>query len=176
MFLELVGTFVAGIAAGLFYWAVNRTSGGRLPRWGMPVVAGAAMLAATISMEYGWYGRVTATLPAGVDVALTVEDSAPWRPWTYAAPMVTRFVAVDGASLRTHPEQPGQRMATLLFYGRWSPLAAMPALFDCPGARRADLIDGAEFGADGAVVDADWVTLAPDDPVLEAVCSAETAA
>jgi hypothetical protein len=176
MFVELVGTFVAGLATGLLYWAVNRTAKGRLPNWGLPVAAGAAMLAATISMEYGWYGRTSALLPEGLDVALTVEDSAPWRPWTYAAPMITRFVAVDEASLRTHPAQPGQRLADLYFYGRWSPVAMMPALFDCAGARRADLIDGVEFGEGGAVTNADWVRLAPDDPVLAAVCAAETTA
>ena len=49
MFFELIGTIVAGVAAAPLVWAINRTLKGRLPSWLVPVAAGAAMLAATIS-------------------------------------------------------------------------------------------------------------------------------
>ena len=42
MFFELVGTIVAGVAAGLGMWALNRVLRGRLPGWLAPVAAGAA--------------------------------------------------------------------------------------------------------------------------------------
>jgi hypothetical protein len=170
MFFELIGVVVAGVAAGILVWAVNRTTGGRLPGWLAPVGAGAAMLIATISMEYGWYGRTERTLPEGMVVAQSVEESNFWRPWTYIAPLTTRFVAVDRATMRTHPGQPGQRIVDLTFFGRWARTARVPVLFDCAQGRRADIADGVTFGEDGAVRDVAWIAVPPDDPVLQAAC------
>jgi hypothetical protein len=170
MFFELIGTIIAGAAAALLFWAVNRTLGGRLPRWLMPVSAGAAMLASAISLEYGWYNRTVATMPGGFEVAQTVEERSFWRPWTYAVPFVSRFVAVDRASEQTHPDQPGQKIVSLVFYGRWSRTASVPVLFDCTEGRQADIVDGVEFGADGAVLEAQWRAVAADDPVFATAC------
>lgn len=171
MFFELIGTIVAGAAAALGFWAVNRTLKGRLPKWLMPVAAGLAMLLATISSEYGWYERSVAALPPGMVVAETVEERAFYRPWTYAWPFVTRFVAVNQGGARSHADHPDQRLVDLVFYGRWARTARVPVLFDCAGARRADLMDGADFRADGTVEDDQWRAIAADDPVLRAACT-----
>jgi len=170
MIFELIGTFVAGAAAALLFWAINRTLKGRLPGWLMPVSAGAAMLIATISSEYGWFSRTQANMPEGMVVAQAIEEQVFYRPWTYAKPYVSRFVAVDQATTRTHPKQPDQRIVDLVFYGRWARTAKVPVLFDCAGRRRADIIDGVEFGADGAILDAQWVDIPGSDPVLETAC------
>ena len=61
-------------------------------------------------------------------------------------------------------------MVDLYFYGRWAPLNKMSVLLDCEGARRASLADGAEFGADGQVMEASWVSVPADDPVLTTGC------
>ncbi len=171
MFLELIGTVFAGIAMAGVVMLLNRLSGGRLPRWAAPVGAGLAMIAVTISMEYGWYGRTSANLPEGVVVAQAVPKQSYYQPWTYLAPYVDRFVAVDELSLKRNPDQPGQRMVELYFFGRWSPLRKVPAVYDCAGSRLAALIDGVAFGADGAIRNADWRAVAPDDPVLRTVCA-----
>jgi len=170
MFFELIGTIVAGVAVGLGLWALNRLLKGRLPGWLAPAGAGAAMLFATISSEYGWYERTRASMPEGMVVAQAIEESAIYRPWTYAAPMVTRFVAVDIASIRTHPNQPGQRLLDLVFYGRWARTAKVPVLFDCADERRADIVDGVAFGEDGAVLGATWHDVPPADPILKTAC------
>lgn len=171
MFIELIATVFAGLAVAGVAMFFNKISGGRLPRWIVPVAAGLGMIATTISNEYGWYGRTAASLPAGLKVAQTVEKQSFYRPWTYARPFVDRFVAVDSMSLRENPELPGQRMVDLYFYGRWAPLNKMSVLLDCEGTRRASLADGAEFGDSGAVLDANWVTVTADDPVLITGCS-----
>ena len=49
MFLELIATVFAGLAMAGVVMLVNRTSGGRLPRWTAPVAAGLAMITATVS-------------------------------------------------------------------------------------------------------------------------------
>jgi len=170
MFLELIATVFAGVAVAGIVMLINKLIGGLLPRWTLPVGAGLGMIGVTIANEYGWYDRTAATLPDGMEIAQTVENQSFYRPWTYAWPYVERFVAVDVTSLRQNPALPGQRMVDLYFYGRWSPLNTMSVLLDCDGARRASLADGAEFGADGAVTDAAWVTVPADDPVLVTGC------
>lgn len=171
MFFELIGTILAGVSTALLFWAVNRALKGRLPSSLMPVSAGLAMLIATISSEYGWYDRTTAAMPQGFSVAQTVQEQVFYRPWTYAIPLTTRFIAVDQAGTRTHPAQPQQRIVDLVFYGRWARTAKVPMLFDCGANRRADIVDGIEFGTDGDVLDADWISLNAGDPVLKAACA-----
>ena len=170
MFFELIGTIVAGVSAGLGIWALNRVLRGRLPGWLAPAGAGAAMLIATISSEYGWYDRTQATMPEGMIVAEKISEATFYRPWTYARPFVSRFVALDQASMRTHPDQPGQRIVDLIFYGRWSRTAKVPVLFDCAAGRRADIVDGVEFGPDGEVINAEWRDLPAQDLILQAAC------
>jgi hypothetical protein len=43
-------------------------------------------------------------------------------------------------------------------------------MFDCIEHRRADLVDGVRFGDDGELLDARWLALTADDPVLTAAC------
>jgi hypothetical protein len=168
MFFELIGTLVAGVAAALLVWAVNRTLKGRLPKWVMPVAAGGAMLLATISSEYGWYARTKANMPEGLIVANAIEEKpAFYRPWTYVKPYVTRFVAVDRPTMRTHADQ---RIVDLVFYGRWERTAKVPVLYDCASGRRADIVDGVEFGDNGEVLNVIWLDVSSVDPVLKAAC------
>ncbi|GGH31054.1 hypothetical protein SAMN05444007_10576 [Cribrihabitans marinus] len=172
MFLELIGTVFAGLAMAGVVMALNRATGGRLPRWLVPVAAGLAMIAVTISSEYSWYDRTRANLPDGLQVVQEVESRAFYRPWTYVVPYVDRFAAVDTASVQSNAELPGQHLADLYFFGRWAPVSKLPVLVDCAGGRRASLADGAEFGDDGAVLDAEWVQVGAEDPVLRAICEA----
>ena len=170
MFFELIGTILAGAATALIVWALNRFLKGRLPGWIVPVSAGAAMLAATISSEYGWFRRTSATMPEGMVVAQSIEEATFYRPWTYVAPFVSRFVAVDLGTIKTNPAVPDQRIVDLVFYGRWARTSKIPMLFDCAGMRRADISDGIEFSDSGEVANAAWRNVEADDPVLVAAC------
>ena len=173
MFLELIATVFAGLAVAGVAMLLNKLTGNRLPRWIVPVAAGLGMIGTTIASEYGWYDRTVATLPEGMEVAQTVENQSFYRPWTYARPYIERFVAVDATSLRQNPALPGQRMVDVYYFGRWAPLNKVPVLLDCNGARRASLVDGAEFGADGQVINADWVAVGADDPLVATGCEIE---
>lgn len=170
MFLELIGTLIAGVAGAGLVMLLNHILRGRLPRWLSPVAAGAAMLMATISAEYGWYSRTSGTLPEGVVVAQTVENRAIYRPWTYVYPFVERFVAIDTATIQTHPKQPGMRLADAYFFGRWSPVNKLPVLTDCTTSRRAALADGIAFKDGGTVAGAQWVATSKEDPIITTVC------
>lgn len=172
MFFELAGTMLAGASVGLLVWAISRQLKGRLPKWLVPVSAGAAMFIAAISSEYSWFDRTSSTMPGSFTVAHSIEESSFYRPWTWAWPLVTRFVAVDRASIRTNDNQPDQRIVDLVFYGRWARTAVVPVLFDCGGGRQADIVDGVNFGERGEVLDVTWRDLPADDPVLKTACAA----
>lgn len=176
MFLELLATILAGIGGAGVMMLIHKITGSRLPRWLTPVAAGAAMLGVTISNEYSWYNRTAASLPQGLVVAETVENTALYRPWTLAFPYVDRFVAVDEPNLRTHDGHPGLVLGDLYFYGRWSSVHKLPVLADCPGRKRAALADGIEFHTDGSVTGADWVASPADDAVLAVFCGGDHAA
>ncbi len=171
MFIELIATIFAGIACAGVMLLLTRTVGRRLPKWLVPVAAGAGMLVMIISNEYTWFSRTVEQLPDGIDVAMTVEEQSWLRPWTQVWPYTKRFVAVDTGTARTNENLPGQRIADLYFFGRWSPVNQTPMLFDCAVAQSALLIDGATFATDGSITDADWQTMPVDDPILKMVCA-----
>ena len=170
MFIELIATIFAGIACAGVAMLLNFTTGRRLPKWVMPVAAGAGMIGMTISNEYTWFARTAERLPEGVAIATTVQEQSWLRPWTQIWPYTKRFAAVDTATARTNANLPDQRMADIYFFGRWSPVNQAPMLFDCASGRSALLIDGAEFADDGSVADADWQKMPEADPILKLVC------
>lgn len=171
MFIELIATIFAGIACAGVVLLLTRTVGRRLPKWLVPVAAGAGMLVMIISNEYTWFSRTVEQLPDGINVAMTVEEQSWLRPWTQLWPYTKRFVAVDTGTARTNENLPDQKIADLYFFGRWSPVNQTPMLFDCAVAQSALLIDGATFAQDGSITDADWQTMPVDDPILKMVCT-----
>ena len=171
MLYEFIAVIAGGFAGGGLAMLLNQLSGRRLPSWVTPVAAGIAMLAVAISNEYGWYTRTIAALPDQIVVAQTVEDQAIYRPWTYAVPYISRFVAIDRSSVRTHQAQPDQAIMDLFFFARWSPVHIVPVLFDCAGNRQAPLTDEAVFATDGTVQNAQWEAMPPDNPVLQTACA-----
>lgn len=172
MYVELIATLVAGIAAAGFVMLLNRLLGGLLPRWLAPVAAGAAMIATTVYNEYTWYERTRDALPDDMIVVQTVNSRAPYRPWTYAVPFVDRFAAADTATMRRHPAQPDMRLADVYFFGRWAAANVVPVLADCKHRKRAALTNGISFETDGRVEGVDWIEVTADDPLVATICGA----
>ncbi|SIO45281.1 hypothetical protein SAMN05444722_2248 [Rhodovulum sp. ES.010] len=168
MFLELIASFVAAFAAAGIVLVLNRATGRRLPRWLVPVAAGAAMIGYAVWSEYSWASRTVAGLPEGVVEVDRVAERRPWKPWTYLAPQVTRLMAADVAGAATREDAPGVRLVTLYAFARWQPTRSIPVLVDCDAAARADVTDAAL----AAPAQADWRPLGPDDPLIRAVCGA----
>lgn len=173
MFFELVATLVAGVGAAGVVMLLNRISGGRLPRWAMPIGAGGAMIVMAIWNEYTWFDRTVATLPEGVEVVSTVESKSFYRPWTYVVPFVQRFAAVDVAAVRRHENAPDMRVTNMVFMARWSQPGQTPVVFDCANNRRAGGDVPFELGDDGTVTASNWQDLSATDPALQAVCNEE---
>ncbi|WP_372884661.1 hypothetical protein [Shimia sp.] len=170
MFLELIATVFAGLAAAGIVLGLNKGLKGRLPKWSLPVAAGAAMLASTISSEYSWFPRTKSSLPEGLEIVQTVDGSAFYRPWTLLKPFTERFAALDTVSISSHAAQPDMQMADLYFYGRWAPVSKLAVLADCATGRRAALADAIKFHDDGTVSGAEWVRPDAGDPILTKIC------
>lgn len=174
MFLSLMATLFAGFAGAGMVLLLRTVLKDRIPKWATPVAAGAAMIAATIGSEYSWYDTTRQALPEGMEVVATRENTSWWRPWTYAAPYVDGFVALDRVSVRTNDAAPGVHLLNLYVFGRWAATTEIPSLVDCLENRRAEVIDGVEFDQDGAPLNADWRDVPEDDALLSAVCTEAT--
>ena len=172
MFVELIATVLAGIACAGMIMLLNIMTGRRLPKWVIPVAAGAGMIGMTISNEYTWFDRTAASLPDGMEIAITVEEESWRRPWTQIWPYIKRFAAVDTGTARINENLPDQRLVDLYFFGRWSPINTTPVLYDCAAGRSALLVGDASFAEDGTVSDADWQAIPEGDPILKLVCKA----
>ncbi len=170
MFFDLIAAIFAGFAAAGVVLLFGRR---HLPRWAAPVAAGAAMLGFTVWAEYTWFDRTAGSLPEGVVVTETATKTAFWQPWTYARPMVHRFVALDRAATRRNDKLPTQRLTDLLLFERWAAVNAVPVVFDCAAHRRAPMVEGVEFGADGQIEGVVWAALDASDPTLKAACTEE---
>lgn len=173
MLMELIATFVLGIAAAGTVMILRRFSPARLPRWATPVAAGLAMIGFTLWSEYSWFSRTEAALPDSFEIVTRHEHSSIFRPWTQVAPFIDRFSAIDKNALRRNDQVAGQIMAEVLMVTRNSGNARLPVLIDCLGTRRADLSDGMKFDEAGVLLDADWYQLTSDDPLLKTVCAVD---
>lgn len=170
MLFELIAAIVAGFAGAGIVMLTNKALGGRLPRWLAPAGAGLAMLAMTITNEYSWYPRTAQGLPDGLIVAETVEDRAVYRPWTYLVPFVSRFIAVDTASMLTNDAVADQRLVDVYLFARWTPPRKRSVVVDCAEGWRADVNESSTFGADGELVGVDWRDVGADDPIVRGTC------
>lgn len=163
MFLELIAVIVAGIAGAGVMMLISRMAGGRIPKWMVPVTAGAAMLGTTISSEYSWFSRTSGALPDGVEVVQTVENTAFYRPWTYLAPYTHRFIALDTVNVRANTEDAALFMADVYFFRRWGTVQSVELMVNCGTGQRAD----PAFGDGGDPV---WRDAGAEDPIVSVVC------
>lgn len=171
MIFEFIAVIVAGFAGGGSALLLRKITGNRLPRWLTPILAGGAMLAATITNEYGWYQRTAMNLPEGLVVAQTETEDAFYRPWTYAFPYIDRFLAVDTQSIRTNETMPGTRLADVYAFGRWRPPSRITVAFDCDAGRMAEMTEGVSFDAGGRIEGARWAAAGDEEPLLDTACA-----
>lgn len=163
MFLELIAVIVAGLAGAGAMMLISRIAGGRVPKWLIPVAAGAAMLGTTISSEYSWFPRTADAMPEGLQVVQTANNTALYRPWTYLKPYTDRFIALDTANVRANTDDAALFMADLYFFRRWGTVQSVEMMVNCDTGQRAD----PAFGDGGAPV---WRDTDAQDPIVSRVC------
>lgn len=167
MIWELIAMLASGAAVAGVVMLLRHIAPRLIARWVTFAAAAGAMIAFSVNAEYSWYPRNVAALPEGFKVVITREESAWYRPWTLARPYTAGFIAVDTGSVQTNPALPDARLASIYIFSRNAMLAARPAVFDCAGSRRADIVDLGTLPTEG-----DWIPVAADDPTLTTVCEA----
>lgn len=158
---ELLGVIAVGIGAAALIYALMhaaRKAGLRPAPWLLPAGIGLAMVGYSVWNDYAWFGRATARLPGDAQVLLVGRDSQPWAPWTYLAPVVVRFAALDQNQIRQGGD--GIRQAPIMLVERRGQTVVVPQDFDCAGGRIRP--------ARG-----DWTAAGADDPAFAAVCGEE---
>lgn len=173
MALELIAAIVAAFALAGIALAARKLSGNRLPKWVISVAAGIGLIGFTIWSEYDWFSRVSGELPEGVEVVWHSEQAMPLRPWTYLAPITTKFVALDRRAMAQHPNNADLRMARLYNFARWQPVADGLMIFDCAAGQQVMVAEGIEIDGNGLLIGAEWVKPAADDTFQNAACRAE---
>lgn len=100
MFWTLIATVFCGLGAAGIALGLRALTRNALPKWIIPVFAGAGMLGYLISGEYTWFALKQSQLPEEAIIVDTETDGIFWRPWTFVVPYVTAFSTVDTKSIR----------------------------------------------------------------------------
>lgn len=170
MFWELLATVFAGLGAAGIVLSLRFLTARRLPRWTIPMSAGAAMLAFQIYSEYTWFSHQKSLLPNDVVVAKNIEETSVWRPWTFFAPQTIRFIAVRVSEGAINKLNPDVVLAELYFFERRHMAKKVPQVFHCAEMARADFSEELKIPEPGDKAGEQWLALPADDPVLLAVC------
>lgn len=169
MALELIGAVFAALTLGLLVWALRR-SFPAMPRWAVPAAGGLGLIGATVWLEYDWFDRVSGALPPEFAVVNAEPSASPLRPWTYVAPMVTRFAALDTSKIARHPDRDDLLIAPVFAFARWQNPQNALVVFDCAGNRRVPVTAGMNIDATGTLTGAEWQVLDATDGLQEAAC------
>lgn len=156
---DVLGVVAVAIGAAAVIYALMhlaRKAGLSPAGWLLPAGIGAAMIVYSVWNDYAWYGRALSRLPAGSIVLVEGRKSQPWAPWTYLAPPVIRFAALDPATVTQGTD--GNRNARITLVERRGDTLVIPQDFDC-AARRIRPARG------------DWAAAPSDDPAFAAVCA-----
>lgn len=166
---ELLATFIAGIGcAGVALWFRVMTRKG-VPRWTIPMMAGAGMLAYQVFSEYTWYERQLSALSEQVVIVRQVEQTSWWRPWSWFAPQTFRFVAANLDSVQTNALNAEIVKVDLYLVERHQRTTRVSSAVHCGLLARADYNSSLQIPAADAELSSDWYALDQDDLLLS-VC------
>jgi hypothetical protein len=172
MFWELIATFCAGLgAAGIALFA-RSVSKKKLPQWLVPVFAGVGMLGFQVYSEYTWFSHQKSLLPDGVEVVKKIEESSPWRPWSFVKPQVVRFVAVRVGEGAVNQVNPDLVLAEVYLFERRKLAKRVHQVFHCGQNARAEFSENLEIPSFGEPLNEQWFSLPEDDPLLVEACRA----
>lgn len=170
MFMDLLATLTAGAGLAGVVMAIRAALRGRLPKYFIPAAIGLGMLLFSVWNEYSWFPRVRDALPEGVAMISAPQDRVFYRPWTYAFPVTTRFVALDRGGMKTSQVNPAIRMMDAMVVQRWLATQRVPLAFDCAKNQRVDLVDGVSIAPDGTLTGGAWQNVDAADEMQKAAC------
>lgn len=174
MFLGFVGAIAGGLSLAALLLIISKVTRIELPRWLYPAVAGLGMLFLTVYIEYSWFERTRAELPADVEVVQTFSRTSFYQPWSYLLPRIDRFIAVDHASVRRNETLPNVVLLDVFLLERLSPSLVATQFIQCATGERLLVGEDTALGADGLPLDQDWAPLGTDHPIVSTVCTRQS--
>ncbi|MCB5162452.1 hypothetical protein [Marinomonas algarum] len=174
MFWELIATVFAGIGGAGIALMLRKITKQSAPKWLVPVFAGGAMLGFQVHGEYDWYDHQTSLLPEGVVVVKTVQEEAPWRPWSYVFPQTMRFIAADIDNSARNKIDTNLVLVDLYFFERRHMAKRVPQIIDCVQGARADFTQSFTGSSSNTAQSPIWHTLEQDDLLLSSLCQDHT--
>ncbi|MCC4272920.1 hypothetical protein [Marinomonas communis] len=170
MLWELIATICAGLAGAGIALFIRKLSLKKAPKWLVPTFAGIGMLSFQIQSEYTWYEHQASLLPEGVVVVKTVEEEAPWRPWSMVYPQTTRFIAADINNAAQNDLNHDVYLVDLYFFERRLSAKRVTQVIHCGAGARTNFTNKLEVPTGNQVNNSEWVSLPNNDPLLTAVC------
>ena len=165
----LVATCIAVLAIGLLMIGC-RLIGRRPPGWMIPMTVALSLIGAVTYMRYSWAETIAGRLPDSVVVLQTFRESAAYEPWTYLWPRVTHFAALDRASVKAHPGQPGIYLAELILVAEGRRTLTAPQVVDCRQGRRAMLAPDTPLDPTNLPEDLVWIDGRHPGYLFDALC------
>ena len=170
MIYHLVITILLGVAVAGFLMLARKVVGDRLPTYLIPAAAGAAMIAYNVWHEYTWHERTIARLPASIHVLGKFAQPAPFRPWSYVVPSVSRILFIDTSRMLRNPNAAHLVLFEFLEVERLQPTKLRRVLYDCTDKRVADVPENTEFKRDGLPSNLTWAPLDLGSEKLGLIC------
>lgn len=172
MLWELIATICAGLAGAGIALLLRKLTWQKAPKWIVPALAGLGMLGFQIQSEYTWYSHQASLLPKGVVVVKTVEEQAPWRPWSLVYPQTTRFIAADINNAAQNQVNHDVYLVDLYFFERRLAAKRVTQVVHCGANAQADFTNHLQVPQGNQLGNSsEWHKLPANDPLLTAVCS-----
>lgn len=171
MFMQLAATAAIGLVGAGIIYLIAKSTGWKPPSVAYLIAIAVGMVGYAIYDEYSWYSRVSAELPTRLKVVRTYATSMPYQPWTYAAPRVYKFDAVDLASKRVNPNAPDLSLVRMLRVTRNTSSVDISAIVDCSNDRFTEVDATTKFADTGLPVNPTWEKLSGHPALKQSVCS-----
>lgn len=114
MIWHLIAVFIMGLCAGGIMFLLRKLSRNRLPKWLVPVSAGAAMIGYLAYYDYNWFEFKSGQMPGDATIIATQQSKSFFRPWSFVWPSTNAFTIFDGQSKAV--EQDGQVLVEYYLY------------------------------------------------------------
>lgn len=170
MLLSIIAAAVGGASLAALVLVFSKLTRIEVPRWLYPAAAGFGMIALTVYTEYSWFSNARSELPENVEIVETFTRTSTLQPWTFVAPRIDRFMAVDHSSARQNDAVENVVLVDVYLMERLNPTLLATQFIQCETGERMLAGGATEFDEGGLPAGREWTMLGLDNPLVVAVC------
>jgi hypothetical protein len=170
MAVDLLTSLLAGLVMFALVQLISRYAK-PLPFFVTPVAVLIGIMGHSMYQQYSWFAHAQRALPPHLVVAETFPSQSLFAPWSFVAPRVLRFAAIDPSAVQTPSDKPNLRLVESHLRARYQqPLKAL-VLVDCSEKKLALIRDKEQLlQANYQVAKDAWQDAMPDG-LAKAACS-----